>query len=89
MGASDAPQETSISKARSLDEIAEYWDSHSLADHWDETAEVEFEVRALRRHRVSLDPEVYEGIADRARVRGIHPETLVNLWLKERLQGSH
>jgi hypothetical protein len=78
-----------ISRARSLDEIAEYWDSHSLADHWDETAEVEFEVHALRRRRVALDPEVYEGVADRARVRGIRPETLVNLWLKERLHGSH
>ena len=26
---------TSVSKAHSLDEIAEYWDSHSLTDDWD------------------------------------------------------
>ncbi len=41
---------TGISKAGSVEEIAEFWDSHSLADHWDQTREVEFEVRAkLRR----------------------------------------
>jgi hypothetical protein len=50
-------QRSSISNARSPEEIGEYWDSHSLADHWDETHEVEFEVRAP--HRITLEPEVY------------------------------
>ena len=36
---------TSISKARTYAEIAEFWDTHSLADYWDQTHEVEFEVR--------------------------------------------
>ena len=26
------------------DEIGEFWDTHSLADYWDETHEVEFQV---------------------------------------------
>ena len=26
------------------EEIGEFWDTHSLADYWDETHEVEFEV---------------------------------------------
>lgn len=43
------PRLTSISKARTLDEIAEFWDTHSLADYWDQTHEVEFEVRAPRK----------------------------------------
>ena len=42
-------RQTTISKARSLEEIAEFWDTHSLADYWDQTHEVEFEVRATRR----------------------------------------
>ena len=29
-------QVTSISKAQTLEEIADYWDTHSLADHWEE-----------------------------------------------------
>ena len=30
-------RKTSISKAGSIQEIDEYWDAHSLADHWNET----------------------------------------------------
>jgi hypothetical protein len=77
---------TPISQARTLDEVAEYWDEHSLADHWPETHEVEVEVRARRRHQVSLDPDVFGEIQAEARQRGIAAETLVNLWLKERLE---
>ncbi len=40
---------TSISKARTLEEIADFWDTHSLDDHWDQTHEVEFELRVKHR----------------------------------------
>ena len=79
-------QVTGISKARTLEEIADYWDTHSLADHWDETYEVNFEVRMQRKRRVTLTPEIYEKIERQALEQGILPETLVNLWLAERLQ---
>jgi hypothetical protein len=88
MNKNENTQITSISKARSLEEIADFWDSHSLADYWDQTHEVEFEVRAKRRRRVTLTPEVYARIEDQARARGVLPETLVNLWLAERLAGE-
>ena len=77
---------TSISKAGTLEEIGDFWDEHSLADFWDQTHEVEFEVRAKRRRRVTLEPAVYQQIEEQARARGIAPETLVNVWLVERLQ---
>ena len=80
------PQLTSISKASTIEEIGEYWDTHSLADHWDETHEVKFEVRAKRRHRVTLEPNLYSRVEAEARERGVLPETLVNLWVSERLQ---
>jgi len=88
MGMSEdkAKEPTSISKARTLEEISEFWDSHSLSDYWDQTHEVEFEVRAKRRRRVTLDPDVYSRVESQAHTRGILPETLVNLWLAERLQ---
>ena len=88
MNESDKTQPTSISKARTLEEVAEFWETHSLADYWDQTREVEFEVRAKRRPRITLDPDVYAQIEAQARARGILPETLVNLWLAERLQES-
>ena len=77
---------TSISKARTLEEIGDFWDEHSLADFWDQTHAVEFEVRARRRRRVTLEPELYQRIEEQALVRGVAPETLVNIWLVERLQ---
>jgi hypothetical protein len=86
MRKSDNMQTTSISKARTLEEIANFWDTHSLADYWDQTREVEFEVRAKRRRRVTLDPDIYAQVETWAHTRGILPETLVNLWLTERLQ---
>ncbi|MCI0493608.1 BrnA antitoxin family protein [candidate division KSB1 bacterium] len=81
-------KQTNISKAGSLEEIAEFWDMHSLADYWDQTHEVEFEVRATRRRRVTIDPEIYSQVERHARTRGILPETLVNLWLIERLKAQ-
>lgn len=88
MSESDTTQITSISKARTLEEIGEFWDTHSLADYWEQTHEVEFEVRANRRRRVTLEPDVYAEVATQAHTRGILPETLVNLWVVERLQAS-
>ncbi|MCI0398391.1 MAG: BrnA antitoxin family protein [Chloroflexi bacterium] len=81
-------ERSSISKATTLEELAEFWDTHSLADYWDETYEVEFEIRARRRRRVTLDPELYEKISKEAQLRGVEPETLVNLWLAERVSSG-
>ena len=47
---------TSISKANTLEEIAKFWDNNSLADYWDETKEVKFNIRATRRNRITIDP---------------------------------
>jgi hypothetical protein len=86
MSENNNPQVTSISKASTLEEIAKFWDTHSLDDYWDQTHEVEFEVRAKGRRRVTLDPDIYTRVETQAKTRGVLPETLVNLWLAERLQ---
>jgi CopG antitoxin of type II toxin-antitoxin system len=78
-------QKSSISKATTPEEIAEYWDSHSLADHWEQTHEVEFEIRVRRPRRITVAPEIYERLEEQARTQGVTPETLVNQWLSEHL----
>ncbi len=88
MGENDQEKRSSISKAQTPEETGEFWDNHSLADYWDQTQAVEFEVRAKRLRRVTLDPDIYARIEAEARARGVLPETLVNVWLAERL-GSH
>ena len=88
MSKSDDVRLSSISKARTIDEIADFWDTHSLSDYWDQTHEVQFEVRARRRRRVTLAKKKKKKVETQARARGVLPETLVNLWLVERLQGD-
>jgi hypothetical protein len=78
-------RKSSISGADTPEEIAEFWDNHSLADHWEQTHDVEFEVRAQRRRRIALEPELYERLEEQARTRGVTTEALVNQWLSERL----
>jgi len=42
-----------------------------------------------RRHRIMIAPDIYQKIEGQARGRRILPETLINLWLTERLQEGH
>jgi hypothetical protein len=71
----------------SIEEAAEFWDTHDLADYWDLTEEVEFEVNLQRRrYLVAVDPELAEKLAVEAHRRGLSTETLINLWLNEKLQ---
>lgn len=74
-----------LPEAASPEEVTEFFETHSLADYEEEFEEVEIEVRAKRRRRITLTPEVYEKIEEEARLRGVSPETLANLWLSERL----
>lgn len=78
---------SSISKAQSYKEIGEFWDVHDLADYWEQTRPAEFEVDI--RAEVTyypLDAVLAARIRSAAQRRGISPETLLNLWVQERLQ---
>ncbi|MBC8496549.1 MAG: hypothetical protein ISS57_11765 [Anaerolineales bacterium] len=70
----------------SVKDAADFWDSHSLADYWDQTSEVEIEIRAPRRQWIPLATKLAQLAAERARQEGVSVETLVNLWVAERLQ---
>jgi hypothetical protein len=72
----------------SLEEAAEFWDAHSLGDYWDETRPVDVEVRAVRRHRVPVASELFQGLLEVSQREGVSVETLVNLWLAERLRAA-
>ena len=81
-----ASQISSISRADSYEAIGEFWDTHNSADYWDQGYDVEFEIRVPRRHSVNIEAEAFERIATEARHRGVTSETLINLWIAERLQ---
>ena len=77
-------QKSSVSHAATPQAIGEFWDSHSLDDS-PAVREVDFDVHARRRHRVTLDPDLYAQVETEARVRGVSPETLANRWLTEKV----
>ena len=81
-----AENKSSISKASSYQEIGEYWDAHDLGEVWDKTEEVKFEV--------DLESDVFYYAVENtlssklhviAEKRGVSAETLINLWLQEKL----
>ncbi|NIR47219.1 hypothetical protein GWO43_01870 [candidate division KSB1 bacterium] len=81
---------SSISEAKSYEEIAEFWDEHDLTDYWDKTKEVTFDVEIeTERIYYGIDNKLAEEIEALAKHRGISGDTLVNMWIQEKLlQGN-
>lgn len=84
--ATTAARRTSLSRARSLEELATYWDTHDLADVWDRTRPVKVDIRLTpRRYLVEIDSDVLQGVRQLARRRRVSCEALINRLLRERL----
>ncbi len=77
---------TTISKAGSYQEIGEFWDEHDLTDFWDQTEPVEFDVDIQsEKMYYPLERDLANEITRIAQRRGVAAETLINLWVKEKL----
>jgi hypothetical protein len=78
---------SSVSKAKSYNEIGEFWDTHDLANYWSKTKATRFDVDIQSEITYySIDKKLSERLQSVARERGVSPDTLVNLWLQEKLQ---
>jgi hypothetical protein len=77
---------TTISKASSYQEIGDFWDTHDLSNYWDKTKPAEFEVD-IQSEAIyyPVEPRLSAQISSIAKQRGVSPETLLNLWLQEKL----
>jgi hypothetical protein len=74
-------------KAKSYKEIGDFWDTHDLSDFWDKTKQAEFDVDIESEITYyPLDKTLSEQIQAIAQKRGISSDTLINLWLQEKLQ---
>lgn len=70
----------------SIEQAGEFWDRHDLSDYWDLTHEAGFGADIQRRmFLTALEPELARKLAARARIEGVSTETLVNVWLAEKL----
>ena len=78
---------SSLSEARSYKEIGEYWDSHDLADVWGKTRKVAFDV-AIESERTycAIEKDLSEKVHSIAKQKGVSPDTLINLWIQEKIQ---
>ncbi|NUO80262.1 hypothetical protein HUU05_09320 [candidate division KSB1 bacterium] len=72
---------SSISKADSLEKIGEFWDTHDFTDFDSGGPDVEFEFACA----VPIESGLYTSVEKIARLRGVRIETLVNLWLQQRV----
>jgi len=71
---------------KSIEEAAEFWDNHDLGDYWDLTREAHFEVDIKRRvFLTALEPQLAKKLTGVARQQGVSTETLINVWLTEKL----
>lgn len=79
----------SISGAKSYVEAGEFWDSHDLDEVWDRTKPADLEVDLQsEKFFFSVESELAHRIQTVARSRGVSFETLVNLWLQEKVAAA-
>lgn len=80
---------TSISKASSYEEIGEFWDTHDLADYWDQTHPVEFDViEDIHPSKIyfHIETNMAKKIRAIAKRKGISGTDLLNSWVREKLR---
>jgi len=78
---------SSISKAKSYKEISEFWDTHDLTNYWEQTKPIDFQVDIQSEVTYcALDITLSRKIREVAKQRGVSSETLLNLWVQEKLQ---
>jgi CopG antitoxin of type II toxin-antitoxin system len=80
---------SSVSKARSYTGIGEYWDKHDLSDAWAKTKKVKFQVVAEPEATYyAIEKDLSAKIQNAAEKQGVSSDTLVNLWLAEKLRSN-
>ena len=78
----DANKLSSISQADADEKIGEFWDAHDFTEFDDPDApDVKFEITCA----VPIEVELFAAIEKQAHKRGVRVETLVNLWLQQKL----
>ena len=78
-----------LSKAASYREIGAFWDTHDLSEFWEQTKPVRMSVSVEpEADYYGVDHELSEKLLKVANKRGVSAQTLVNLWLQEKLTAS-
>jgi len=76
-------EQSSVSQAQTLEQMGEFWDTHDFTDfdHPD-APDVEYTVSCA----VPIEVGLLSAVEKQTHLRGIQVETLVNLWLQQKLE---
>ncbi|MEB3230504.1 MAG: CopG family antitoxin [Leptolyngbyaceae bacterium] len=77
----DVNKLSSISKATTDEQMGTFWDTHDFTDFDTDAPDVEFTIDCS----VSLEMDLLKELGEVAQQRGVKVETLVNLWLRQKL----
>ena len=70
----------------SLEEAAEFWDTHDSADYEDYMKDIEYEVNIRGKAcLVALNGDLYDKVRAIAEEKGVPAEALVNQWVQEKV----
>jgi predicted DNA binding CopG/RHH family protein len=72
---------------KTAEEEAAFWETHSVVPYLEQLEDAEFEVVRPRKRQVSIrfDPAILEQVRRVARARGVPYQTLIQLWVAEKL----
>lgn len=71
---------------KTIMEASDFWDKHDITDYWDDTKEVKFRTSLKKEPKyVALEESIAKKALAVAKKKRVSIETLVNLWLKEKL----
>jgi dsDNA-specific endonuclease/ATPase MutS2 len=78
---------SSISKASSYKDMGAYWDTQDLSELWDKTRRVKFDV-LIESEAIyyAIEKGLSEKVQSIAKKQGVSSDTLVNLWIQEKVQ---
>lgn len=71
-------------------EIAEFWDTHDIADYWDDLKPTTLEAadRIGMAFQIRLDADQFDKLLQLADERGIAFDALASEWVVDRLQNA-
>jgi len=76
-----ANKKSSISQASSMEGMGEFWDTHDFTEYDTNSPDVDFAIACA----VPIELELFTSLEKQAQLRGVKIETLVNLWLQQKL----
>lgn len=72
---------SSISQADTLEKMGKFWDTHDFTQFDTDAPDIEYTINCT----VAIEPDLLAAVEKQAQKRGIGVETLINLWLQEKL----